>query len=421
VDALTQLLPPEGMKILLVLFLSFLVGLEREEHKADRGYSFGGVRTFPLIGLIGYVMAFLSRDQMLPLALGFVAVAGFLIVAYYHKLAGSAASGVTTEMAGLAIYLVGALVYREQFWIATTVSVASMLLLELKGFLESLTTKMAPGEILTFTKFLVLTAVILPVLPNQEFGPFHINPFKTWLVVVAVSTVSYGSYVINRLTKGRGGIIFAAILGGAYSSTVTTVVMSRRAARERHPHLFSGGTLVACGMMYLRLTVLLALFNRGLLVMLGPSFLVLGGLAVAAGWLWSRRPDASVQEVKREYVPGNPLEIRAAAFFALLFLAMLTATHLVAAHLGSAGVYSLAAAMGLADVDPFIMGMTQSAGSSTTLAVASAAVAIAAACNNIAKGAYAYFLADRKTGIQSLCLLLSLAALGFVPLLWLLR
>ncbi len=420
-DALTQLLPPEGMKILLVLFLSFLVGLEREEHKADRGYSFGGVRTFPLIGLIGYVMAFLSRDQMLPLALGFVAVAGFLIVAYYHKLAGSAASGVTTEMAGLAIYLVGALVYREQFWIATTVSVASMLLLELKGFLESLTTKMAPGEILTFTKFLVLTAVILPVLPNQEFGPFHINPFKTWLVVVAVSTVSYGSYVINRLTKGRGGIIFAAILGGAYSSTVTTVVMSRRAARERHPHLFSGGTLVACGMMYLRLTVLLALFNRGLLVMLGPSFLVLGGLAVAAGWLWSRRPDASVQEVKREYVPGNPLEIRAAAFFALLFLAMLTATHLVAAHLGSAGVYSLAAAMGLADVDPFIMGMTQSAGSSTTLAVASAAVAIAAACNNIAKGAYAYFLADRKTGIQSLCLLLSLAALGFVPLLWLLR
>ena len=420
-DALTQLLPPEGMKILLVLFLSFLVGLEREEHKADRGYSFGGVRTFPLIGLIGYVMAFLSRDQMLPLALGFVAVAGFLIVAYYHKLAGSAASGVTTEMAGLAIYLVGALVYREQFWIATTVSVASMLLLELKGFLESLTTKMAPGEILTFTKFLVLTAVILPVLPNQEFGPFHINPFKTWLVVVAVSTVSYGSYVINRLTKGRGGIIFAAILGGAYSSTVTTVVMSRRAARERHPHLFSGGILVACGMMYLRLTVLLALFNKGLLVMLGPSFVVLGCLAVTAGWFWSRRPDPNAQEVKREYVPGNPLEIRAAAFFALLFLAMLTVTHLVATRLGSAGVYALAGVMGLADVDPFIMGMTQSAGASTSLLVASAAVAIAAACNSIAKGAYAYFLADRKTGIQSLGLLLSLAALGFVPLLWLLR
>jgi uncharacterized membrane protein (DUF4010 family) len=429
VHDLYQLLPPEGFKILLVLFLSFLVGLEREEHKADHAYSFGGVRTFPLIGLIGYAMALLSGDEVLPQALGFAAVAGFLMLSYRHKLSAPAASGVTTEMSGLATYLVGALVYHNQFWIATTVSVASILLLELKGVLESLTKRIEPGEILTFTKFLVLTVVVLPVLPNQEFGPFHINPFKTWLVVVAVSTVSYGSYVVNRRTKGRGGIIFAAILGGAYSSTVTTVVMSRRAAREQHPHLFSGGTLVACGMMYLRLTVLLALFNRGLLVMLGPSFLVLGCTAIAAGWFWSRLPDRSVQEVKREYVPGNPLELRAASLFALLFLAMLTATHLVAVHLGSAGVYSLAAVMGLADVDPFIMGMTQSAGASTSLSagastsllVASAAIAIAAACNNIAKGAYAYFLADRKTGIQSLCLLASLAALGFVPLLWLLR
>jgi len=79
-------------------------------------------------------------------------------------------------------------------------------------------------------------------------------------------------------------------------------------------------------------------------------------LAVAAGWLWSRRPDASTEEVKREYVPGNPLELRAAAFFAVLFLVMLTVTHLVAQHLGSGGVYGLAGVMGLADVDPFIMG-----------------------------------------------------------------
>ena len=414
-------MPPEGFKILLVLFLSFLVGLEREEHKSDHRYSFGGVRTFPLIGLIGYAMALLSKDQMLPQALGFAAVAGFLMLSYRHKLDSPAASGVTTEMSGLAIYLVGALVYREQFWIATTISVASMLLLEMKEFLEGLTTKVAPVEILTFTKFLVLTAVVLPVLPNQEFGPFHINPFKTWLVVVAVSGVSYGSYVINRLTQGRGGIIVSAILGGAYSSTVTTVVMARRAKRELHPHLFSGGTLVASGMMYLRLAILLALFNRGLLAMLRPYFVGLGGLAVAIGWVWSRRPDASTEEVKREYVPGNPLELRAAAFFAVLFLVMLTVTHLVAQHLGSGGVYGLAGVMGLADVDPFIMGMTQSAGTATSILVASAAIAIAAASNNIVKGVYAYSLSDRKTGIQSLSLLVGLALAGLAPLVWLLR
>jgi uncharacterized membrane protein (DUF4010 family) len=142
---------------------------------------------------------------------------------------------------------------------------------------------------------------------------------------------------------------------------------------------------------------------------------------VGTGWFWSRLPDASAQEVKREYVPRNPLELRAAALFALLFLAMLTATHLAAVYLGAAGIYTLAAVMGLADVDPFIMGMTQSAGASTSLLVASAAIAIAAASNNVVKGVYAYSLADRKTGVQSLCLLVSLAALGFIPLLWLVR
>jgi len=415
-----QWLPPEGIKILLVLFLSFLVGLEREEHRASGGYAFGGVRTFPLIGLIGYAVAFLSEGQLLPMVLGFAVVAGFLMLSFHHKLAAAETPGVTSEMSGLVTYLVGALVYREQFWIAAAVCVASTLLLELKVYLEKLTTRIAPGEVLTFTKFLLLTAVILPVLPNQEFGPFAINPFKTWLVVVAVSTVSYGSYVIQRLTKEQGGVVLAAILGGAYSSTVTTVVIARRAKRENHPHLFSGGTLIACGVMYVRLIVLLGLFNRGLMIALGPSFLMLAGLAVAFGWYWSRRVDRGSEEVKREYDPKNPLELRAALLFAGLFLVMLIATHLVAIHLGRAGVYVLAAVMGVADVDPFIMGMTQSAGAVTSLQVAAVAILIAAASNNIVKGVYAYLLSDRRTGMMSLCLLVGLAVLGLVPLLWLL-
>jgi hypothetical protein len=261
---LNRWLPPEAVKILLVLFLSFLTGLEREERKSTaEHYTFGGVRTFPLIGLVGYAMALLAAGELLPITLGFAVVGGFLMLSYRHKLANSGTAGVTTEMSGLMTYLVGALVYKEQFWIATTLSVAGMLLLELKAALESLAKRTAGEEIFTFTKFLLLSAVILPVLPNQDFGPFHINPFRTWLVVVAVSAVSYGSYVIQKLTKGQGGILLAAILGGAYSSTVTTIVLSRRAAREGRPHIFSAGILMACGMMYLRLAGLLALFNRG--------------------------------------------------------------------------------------------------------------------------------------------------------------
>ncbi len=413
-------LPPEILKIVLVLFLSFLIGFEREEHKiAARAYAFGGVRTFPLIGLIGYSLALLSGPQLLPLTIGFLVVAGFLLLSYWHKLNSTEPAGVTSEMSGLATFLVGALVYDGHFWIATTLSVACLLLLDLKEGLEKLAGRIPAEEILTFAKFLLLTGVILPVLPNAEFTRFHINPFKTWLVVVAVSTISYGSYVLQRLTKDGGGIVLAGLLGGAYSSTVTTIVMARRAAREQHPHLFAGSILIASGVMYLRLIVLLALFNRQLMSLLGLPFLGLAALAACIGWLWTRRADPSAQTVVREFEPKNPLELSAAFFFAALFLAMLIATQLAVTYLGKAGVNTLAAIMGVTDVDPFIMGMTQAAGTLTPLTVAAAAVVIAAASNNLVKGVYAYSLADRKTGVQSLSFLSALTVAGLVPLIWL--
>ena len=412
-------LPPEAVKIVLVLFLSFLIGLEREEHKTASIYGFGGVRTFPLIGLIGYSIALLSGGQFLPVTIGFLVLGGFLALSYWHKLSCEGTPGVTSEMSGLATYLVGALIYYDHFWTATALSVASLLLLELKSALEKLAQRTAPQEILTFAKFLLLSAVILPILPDQQFGRFHLNPFKTWVVVVAVSAVSYGSYVLQKITKERGSVVLAAFLGGAYSSTITTVVMSRRAAREQRPHLFAGGILIASGVMYFRLAALLALFNWQLMLRLASPFLALGVAAIVAGWLWSRRPDASAAPVKREFEPNNPLELRAALLFALLFLGMLIATQLAVNYLGKAGVDGLAAVMGVTDVDPFILGMTQAAGSLTPLRTAAVAVLIAAASNNLVKGIYSYSFADRATGRQAFTLLLSLALAGLIPLLWL--
>jgi uncharacterized membrane protein (DUF4010 family) len=314
---------------------------------------------------------------------------------------------------------VGALVCDGHLWIATTLGVASLLLLDLKAALEKLAARIAPTEILTFAKFLFLSAVILPILPNQEFSQFHLNPFKTWLVVVAISTVSYASYVLQKLTKGQGGVVLAALLGGAYSSTVTTVVMARRAKLEPHPHLFAGGILIACGVMYVRLVILLALFNRQLMALVYIPFLAIALLAVGGGWLWTRRADKSAQALQRKSEPKNPLDLVTALVFAALFLAMLVATQLAVTYMGRTGVNTLAAIMGVSDVDPFIMGLTQAAGTLTPLKEAAVAVAIAASSNNVAKGIYAFSLADRKTGIQSLAMLVALAALGLIPLFWL--
>ncbi|MGB8769806.1 MAG: MgtC/SapB family protein [Candidatus Korobacteraceae bacterium] len=412
-------LPPEAVKILLVLFLSFLIGLEREEHKVGAAkYSFGGVRTFPLIGLIGYLAALLSGPELVPLTVGFLIIAAFLWLSYWHKLSTSGTAGVTSEMSGLATYLIAALVYEGHFWIATSLTVASLLLLELKTILEDWATRVPADEILTFAKFLLLSAVILPVLPNREFGFFRINPFKTWLVVVAVSAISYGSYVLQKLTKNRGGLLLTSVLGGAYSSTVTTVALARRAAREEHPYLYSGGILIASGVMYFRLIVLLWLFNRQLMVLLAPEFIALASVAILAGWLWSKRSDPAAN-VKRDFEPRNPLELRVAFLFALVFLAMLVGTHLALSYLGRAGVNTFAAIMGVTDVDPFILGITQSAGTLTPLRIGASAIVIAAASNNLMKGIYAYALARRRTGVQSFCLLAGLAAIGLLPLFWL--
>ena len=422
---LFDLIPAEGVKILLVLFLSFLVGLEREEHKAaSESYSFGGVRTFPLIGLTGYAMALLTNGQFMPMAVGFAVVGAFLWLSYRYKLSlqgASSPSGVTSEISALITYLVGSLVFSGYFWIATTITVASMLLLELKEYLEGLSKRVPPDQILTFTKFLLLTAVILPILPNKEFSSFQINPFKTWLVVVAVSGISYGSYVLLALTKSKSSILLSAVLGGLYSSTVTTVALAKRADREQRPHLFSGGILIASGVMYLRLICLVAIFNRQLAESLVVPCALLSGAALAMGWLWARVPDGPSDEVKQEFQPKNPLELRSALLFAALFLGVVVVTRLVTNRLGSSGVYGLAAVTGVTDVDPFILGLTQSAGSLITFSVAASSILVAAASNNLIKGMYAYGFADRKTGKQALILLSGLAVLGVVPLLWLQR
>jgi uncharacterized membrane protein (DUF4010 family) len=421
-DKLLQFMPPEGIKILLTLFLCFLIGLEREEHRAaGQRYSFGGVRTFPLIGLTGYALALLSGQQLLPLTFGFGVIGAFLWLSYRHKLETYNEAGVTTEVSGLVTYVIGALVSRDQLWIATTIAVISMLLLELKEFLENLTTKIPAVEILTFTKFLLLTFVILPIVPNKDFGPFAVNPFKAWLIVVAISGVSYGSYLLEKLSKGKGGIRLSALLGGLYSSTFTTVVMAKEARTAGAPHTYAGAILIASGVMYFRFLALIGIFNLQLMNGLLVPFIILGAVGIAGGWAWSCLPDAPTAETKPSYSSRNPLELGSAFLLGVVFLVLLVATNFALIHLGSGGIYGMAVISGLAPVDPFIMGLTQTAGKLTSMGLAVAGVILAAASNNFAKAFIALALADRKTGRQSLILMLALTALGLVPLIWVAR
>lgn len=418
---LDERVPHEVFELALVLFLSFLVGIEREEHKAEGGhYVFGGVRTFPLLGFVGYGLARLSGGNVIALAIGFAAVGALMTVSYWNKVRANPSAGGTTEVSALVTYLVGALVHAGATWTAVALGVLSVLLLELREGLEKLTARIARDEVLAFTKFLLLAIVILPVLPDQAYGPFAINPFRTWVVVVAVSGVSYASYLLQKWLHQRGGVLVTALLGGAYSSTATTVVLAREGKDADRPLLYAGSAVAASGMMYLRITLLVWLFDADLARLLAPSFCVLGAGGVGAGAAMALARGGRKYDVAGSHAPArNPLELRPAFVFGAAFVAMLVLTQLAVRHVGRGGLYGLAAIMGFGDIDPFVLGLAQGGvTASESLRTAAVAIVIAASANGVAKAAYGRFFGGPRTGPVVLASVGAQAIVGLVPLFW---
>lgn len=407
------------VQLVIAVALTIVMGLEREEAgTAERVRRVAGVRTFPIVGVLGFGLARLVPDAPVLLGLAFAGLVGFLAVSYWHKVQG-AQYGATTEMAVLVAFVVGALVAREQAILATGITVAVTLLLQAKAPLEQFAERLPPEEIATFARFLLLTAVVLPVLPNQEYTTFGLNPFRIWLVVAAVSTLSYLSYVASQLLQRRHSMMLMGVLGGAYSSTLTTVVLARQSRGGGAAGPFVAAIVAASAVMYARVAVLLWIFNADLGWLLGPRILVVAGVAAVSAtilWLTSGGRSVAAQGPAEEQKPRNPLEITTALAFALLFMGITVATRLVLQYMGDAGVYGLAGVSGLVDVDAFILGLTQTAGAAVPLAVAATGVVIATAANCAVKGAYALAFAGRATGRWSFLSLLALGALSLLVL-----
>ncbi len=412
-DALVSHLPPEVFGFVVTLGLSLLIGFEREEHEPD---GIGGVRTFPIIGLSGYLLVAGFPDSAIPFSLG-LAVTGILVALSHWHFLKEGEPGLTTEAAVLLTFALGGSAAKGFYWIAISTGVVAVILLQEKHLLEGLATKLPRRELSTLLRFLLLTAVILPIVPNRDFTAFEINPFKIWLVVAAVLGVSYVSYLL-RLTLGEDrGLILAGLLGGAYSSTVTTVVLARQSKTSPPCAIgFSGAIIAATGVMYMRLWILLLLFAAPLAHRLAVIFWCLGLAAITIGAVLARkRTDEDCEfDPTKERRDGNPLEMTSAFTFAAIFTAVLVATKIVAERFGSTGILVMAAIMGAADVDPFILGLTQTVGSGLAVETAALAVVIAAAVNNLMKGVYALVFGSKRTGRLSLLVLSAFGVLSVV-------
>lgn len=413
-DALITYLPAEVFGFVLTLGLSLLIGIEREEHEPD---GIGGVRTFPIIGLGGYILIAAFPESAIPFSLGLVVTGALVALSHWYFLSKDE-PGLTTETATLLTFALGGCAAKGLYWLAIATGVITVILLQEKYLLEGLAAKLPRRELSTLLRFLLLTAVILPVIPNREFTPFEVNPFKLWLVVVAVSGISYVSYLMRLWLGEDRGLFLAGLLGGAYSSTATTVVLARQSkGRDGCTAGFAGSIVAATGMMYIRLWILLMLFAAPLAHRLTVIFWALGLAAVAVGAAltrFGRNDDGCEFEPRDRSRESNPLEMTSAIMFAVIFLTVLVVTQWVAGRFGNTGVLVLAGIMGAADVDPFILGLTQTVGVTLDIGTAALAVIIASAVNNLMKGVYAVIFGARRTGQLSLVLLTFFGALSVI-------
>lgn len=381
---------------LLLLGLGFFFGLAFEEfYGQSRQARPGGVRSFPLLALLGALLYRLDTARLLPVVAGLLVLGAWLTCYYWRHIVeidpeGQPNVGLMTAICNVLAYLIGPAVFAEPPWVAIGITVVAVLLLTAREKLHGFARRLEVGEIVTAGKFLILTGLVLPFLPTTPVTTLTtITPHQVWLAVLAVCTVSYVSYLLQRYVAPQEGGLWAAVLGGLYSSTATTVVLARRARSA--PGLLGQvqtGIVLATAIMYLRMLIIVAMFDWPLAVALAPALLGLAGFgSILAGlWYWASAQRTAVATEAAN--PANPLELTAALVFAALFVVISLASAWVRSQFGAAGLYGLAAIVGATDIDPFVLSVASGDSAALSNATAGAAILIAAASNNVLKALY---------------------------------
>jgi len=374
------------------LAIGFLIGLQREYAHGGPGKEiFAGERTLALMGLVGCTAAMAADVLASPWAfVGILISISALIVAAYFAAAWRGRVGLTTEVAALVTILAGALCYWGYLPLAVAIAVATTVLLSIKMEMDVFVRRITREDIYATLKFAVITAIVLPVLPNQTYGspPLDVlNPYKIWLMVVFISGISFLGYVLVKVVGSRQGIGLTGLLGGLASSTAVTLSFSQRSQSE--PELakpFALAITVAWTVMFSRVVIVVALLNVDLLkafwMPMAASAAV--GLAYCAFLYFSQHADD--EEGKVEF--SNPFELGPAVKFGLLYAVVLLISKAAQMYLPAAGIYLASAVAGLTDVDAITLSVAElsRAGGGLSLSTGARAIVLAAMSNTAVKG-----------------------------------
>lgn len=373
------------------LLVGALVGIERERSQEEHQKLFAGIRTFPLIALLGFLSALLGQTVQ-PWLLG-VLTAGFIamVVVSYFLEARTGFHGATSEVAAIMVFVLGVLVFHEFFTVAIATSVVLTLFLSLKAPLQQLVAHVQAEDIYATLKFAIITAIVLPILPDATFGPLDVlNPRQVWYMVVLIAGISFLGYVMVKVLGSRKGLTLTGITGGLVSSTAVTLSFSQK-SREA-PELgktFASAIVLACSIMFPRILVEIAVVNRSLLAYIWPYLVILtvSGVGASMLLLFGKHKDASTDVDLK-----NPFELMSAIKFGLVFALIIFVSKAAQMYLGSGGVFLAAGLAGLTDVDAITLSMANLSKSAISESTASIAILIAVVVNTVVKASIAWTL-----------------------------
>ena len=415
---MTTLAPLElAGRLALAIGLAVFMGLAFEEvYKSEERSSPGGVRTFPMLTMCGATLYLIEPAHALAFVAGLLALAAWLHAYLRAAPREPEAPSFMIPASNLLAYVIGPIAVMEPPWVAVALTVTAVLLLGTRERLHSLIHVVPRDELLIAGEFLILVGIVLPLVPNTRVTSLTpLTPFGVWLAVVTICSLSYLSYLLQRYGHFRGNALLPAVLGGAYSSTATTVVLAKRLRGDGPaPSDISAGIVAATAIMYVRLGIVVAVFDPQFALALAPALAALCAIGAGLALFEWRRTAKRSPDSNLAIVPKNPLQISTAAVFAVLIVVISVISAWVSGAFGQSGILVLSAVVGASDIDPFVLNVAQGGVAGMSLASLCAAILIAASSSNVAKAAYAVGFGGMKAARRPALMLLALALLGVI-------
>ncbi|MCS0305392.1 DUF4010 domain-containing protein [Vibrio diabolicus] len=385
--------------LLIALLLGAIVGTQRGwvMRNSVEGSRVAGIRTFSLVGLLGGLVGILANIYT-PLLIGFALIALVILtcIAFVIQQKKSGDVSITGVVSIMVVFVLGNLAVSGEAVLAAAAAVITAVVLDNKRELHQALQKLQEYELDAALRLLLISIVMLPLLPNQSYGPWNaLNPYEIWWMVVLIASISFVGYFAIKIGGAKRGILFTSVFAGLSSSTALTLQFSHLSREQASiSPLLASGILLSCGTMFPRLLIVLSVINPQLVKLLWPIVMaMMVALYIPAWWIWRR---SEVEQIEQSNKQTNPLALQSALFFGLVLAVIMLLAHALSNWFGNAGVLILSALSGITDVDA--ISLTLGRQSTQTLSVTTAAlgILIAASVNTIVKMGMVIAIGDKK-------------------------